>query len=192
MGMIGIVNSKRDTLKPAVIVLHGPTSAGKSSLARALQDSASIPAFHVALDAFVTMSRRRDMRTAEEQRQAYHVHCENLRSTLACLADTHFEIIVDFVLRDEVELRDTFRVLANRPMYLVGVRAPLEVLEERERRREDRGTGMAREQSSHPVFDRNYDFVIDTSKHSPEDGAVAIRRFLRDHPRDASPVPHDV
>jgi len=185
MGMIGIVNSKRDILKPAVIVLHGPTSAGKSSLARALQDSASIPAFHVALDAFVTMSRRRDMRTEDEQRHAYHIHCENLRSTLACLADTHFEIIVDLVLRDEVELRDTFRVLANRPMYLVGVRAPLEVLEERERQREDRGTGMAREQSSHPAFCRDYDFVIDTSKYSPEDGAVAVRSFLRDHPRDA-------
>lgn len=173
-------------MRPVAIVLHGPTSAGKSSLARALQDSASVPAFHVALDAFVTMSRRRDMRTPEEQRQADHIHCENLRSTLARLVDTQFEIIVDLVLRDETELRDTLRVLEGRPTYLVGVRAPLEVLEERERRREDRGTGMARQQSAHPAFGRDYDLVIDTSKNAPQDAAVAIRSFLRDRPREAS------
>lgn len=178
--------TKLDLMKPAAIVLHGPTSAGKSSLAQALQDSASVPAFHVALDAFVTMSRRRDMRTPEEQRQAYHIHCENLRSTLARLVETEFEIIVDLVLRDETELRDTLSVLESRPMYLVGVTAPLEVLEERERRRDDRGTGMAREQSAHPAFGRGYDLVIDTSKHTPEGGAVAIRSFLHEHPRERS------
>jgi hypothetical protein len=31
--------------------------------------------------------------------------------------------------------------------------------------------------------------VIDTSKHSPADAAVAIRNFLRDHPRETSSVP---
>jgi chloramphenicol 3-O phosphotransferase len=179
-------------MKPAAIVLHGPTSGGKSSLAKALQDSASVPAFHVALDAFVTMSRRRDMRTPEEQLQAYHIHCDNLRSTLARLIETQFEVIADLVLRDENELRDSLRVLERRPLYLVGVRAPLEVLEERERRRADRGTGMAREQSAHPAFSRNYDLVIDTSKHSPEDGALAIRSFLRDHPRQGDVTPPDV
>jgi chloramphenicol 3-O phosphotransferase len=171
-------------MTPAAIVLHGPTSAGKSSLAKALQDSAVVPAFHVGLDAFVTMSRRRDMRAPEEQRQAYHIHCDNLRSALGRLVDTQFEIIVELVLRDETELRDTVRVLEKRPVYIVGVRAPLDVLEERERRREDRGNGMAREQSAHAAFGRDYDLVIDTSRHSPEEGAVAIRRFLRDHPRE--------
>ncbi|HSV44269.1 MAG TPA: AAA family ATPase [Ramlibacter sp.] len=173
-------------MEPPAIVLHGPTSAGKSSLARALQDNAPVPAFHVALDAFVEMSRRRDMRNPGEQRQAYHIHCENLRSSLTRLVDTQFEIIVDLVLRDETELQDCFRVLSKRPMYLVGVRAPLEVMEERERRRGDRGTGMAREQSQNPAFSRSYDLVIDTSMHSPGDGAVAIRRFISDHPRQAA------
>lgn len=179
----------RDEMKPSAIVLHGPTSAGKSSLAKSLQDSASVPAFHVALDAFVTMSRRRDMRTPEEQRQAYHVHCENLRATLARLVETEFEIIVDLVLRDETELRDTLAILEGRPMYLVGVSAPLAVLEERERRRDDRGAGMAREQSGHPAYGRDYDLVIDTSMHSPEAGAHAIRGFLRDHPSEMRRAP---
>jgi chloramphenicol 3-O phosphotransferase len=170
-------------MEPAAIVLHGPTSAGKSSLAKALQYTAPTPAFHVALDAFVTMSRRRDMRSPEEQRQAYHLHCENLRATLARLVATPFEIVVDLVLRDETELQDTLRVLSSRSTYLVGVQAPLEVLEERERLRDDRASGMAREQTAHPAFRRNYDLVIDTSRQSPEQGAIAIRSFIRDHPR---------
>ncbi|MBN9427000.1 MAG: hypothetical protein J0H09_10880 [Burkholderiales bacterium] len=33
-------------MKAAVIVLQGPTSAGKSSIASALQDTAGVPTFH--------------------------------------------------------------------------------------------------------------------------------------------------
>lgn len=170
-------------MKAAAIVLHGPTSAGKSSMATALQDTAGVPAFHVALDAFVTMSRRRDMRNPEEQRRAYHLHCENLRSTLARLVSTQYEIIVDLVLRDEAELEACLQVLSCRPMYLVAVRAPLDVLEERENRRSDRGTGMAREQVDHPAFfSRHYDLVVDTSRCSATEGAAIIRKFIDEHP----------
>lgn len=175
-------------MKSSVIVLHGPTSAGKSSLAVALQNNASVPAFHVALDAFVTMSRRCDMRSPAEVLEAYHLHCENLRSVLARLVETDFEIIVDLVLRDEAELQETFRLLTQRPLYLVSVQAPLNVLEDRERQREDRGNGMARMQYENPAFRRDYDLVIDTSQHSPESGALAIRKFVRDHSRCVSPL----
>ena len=168
-------------MEPVAIVLHGPTSAGKSSLARALQDSGAVPAFHVSLDAFVTMSRRRDMRSTEEQRQAYHIHCDNLRSTLARLIGSQFEIIVDLVLRDELELQACLDIFSGRPLYLVGVRAPLDILEERERRRDDRGAGMAREQINHPAFGRDYDLIIDTSVCTPEEGAALIRRFIDGH-----------
>src|SRR6185503_16794589 len=103
------------------IVLHGPTSAGKSTIARALQATAPVPAFHVCLDAFVTMSNRRDMRSDKEREQAYGVHCDNLRSTLARLATTQFDIILDLVLRDEEELKATLGALAGRPTYLIGI-----------------------------------------------------------------------
>lgn len=116
---------------------------------------------------------------------AYLLHCENLRSVLARVLESPFELVVDLVLRDEVELQVTFRVLSRRPVYLVSVKAPLEVLEERERHREDRGVGMAREQYESAAFRRNYDLVIDTSEHTPESAADAIRTFMRDHPRNA-------
>ena len=167
-----------DAANPTAIVLHGPTSAGKSSIAKALQANAPVPAFHILLDAFVTMSNRGDMRSDDERAQAYRIHCENLRATLARLVDTQFDIILDLVLRDEAELEACLRALSRRPTCIVGLSAPLKVLEVRERARGDRFGSMAREQLGHPAYARDYDLTIDTSICSAEEAAIAIRNFL--------------
>jgi len=118
------------------------------------------------------------MRSAEEQRLAYRIHCENLRSTLRRLVATDFEIILDTVLRDEGELQACLDVLSARPLCLAGIKAPLETLEHRESLRDDRATGMAREQLGHLAFARQYDLVVDTSTCSPKEAAEAIRRLM--------------
>jgi chloramphenicol 3-O phosphotransferase len=174
----GALYNSLDAVQPTAIVLHGPTSSGKSTLAKALQATAPIPAFHISLDAFVTMSNRADMRSDEEREQAYQIHCENLRSTLTRVVDTQFDIILDVVLRDDKELEACLRVLSRRPTYVVRVWAPLPLLEQREQSREDRGVGMAREQFGHPAYERTYDLTVDTSTCSPAEGAATIRRFI--------------
>ena len=68
--------------------------------------------------------------------------------------------------------------LRGRPTYVVRVWAPLDVLEERERSRDDRAPGMAREQVDHPAYRRAYDLEVDTSLCTPEEGAVAVRRLI--------------
>jgi chloramphenicol 3-O phosphotransferase len=165
-------------VQPNAIILHGPTSSGKSSLAKALQANAAMPAFHISLDAFVTMANRGDMRSEQERELAYHIHCENLRSTLARVVKTDFEIILDLVLRDTAEFDACLRALSPRPTCVVRVWAPVSVLEAREQTREDRGVGMAREQFEHPAYKRAYDFDVDTSGCTAAQGAAAIRRFM--------------
>ena len=165
-------------MQPNAIVLHGPTSSGKSSLAKALQANAAMPSFHISLDAFVTMANRGDMRSEQERELAYHIHCENLRSTLARVVKTDFEIILDLVLRDTAEFDACLRALSPRPTYVVRVWAPIAVLEAREQTREGRGVGMAREQFEHAAYKRTYDFEVDTSTCTPAQGAAAIRRFM--------------
>jgi chloramphenicol 3-O phosphotransferase len=165
-------------MPPIAIVLHGPTSAGKTTLAKALQATSPVPAFHVSLDAFATMSNRRDMRSDEERAKAYKLHCENLRATLRRIAQTEFEIIVDLVLRDEAELLACLKALSGRATYLIGVSAPLAVLEARERERPDRASGIAKEQAADPVYQRRYDLMLDTSKITPEAGAAAVRKLI--------------
>jgi chloramphenicol 3-O phosphotransferase len=165
-------------MQPTAIVLHGPTSAGKTTLAKALQAISPVPAFHISLDAFVTMSNRRDMRSDEERARAYQLHCENLRSTLSRVARTEFDIILDLVLRDEVELQACLKALSGRPTFLIGVSAPLPVLEARERQRPDRASGIAKEQFADPVYKRNYGLVLDSSSTTPQAGAAAIRKLV--------------
>jgi chloramphenicol 3-O phosphotransferase len=113
------------------------------------------------------MTRQRDMRSAEEVAQAYQIHFENLRASLARVVETRFEIIFDTVLRHEEELDECLRIFATRPLYQIHVWAPIEVLEQRERLRGDRADDMAREQAGHPIFRRAYDLSIDSSALSP-------------------------
>src|SRR5688572_24571674 len=124
------------------------------------------------------MANRGDMRSEEERELAYQIHCENLRSTLARVVKTDFEIILDLVLRDTVEFDACLRVLSTRPTCLVRVWAPISVLEAREQTREDRGVGMAREQFEHPAYKRRYDLEVDTSTCTIAEGAAVIRRFI--------------
>jgi chloramphenicol 3-O phosphotransferase len=165
-------------MAPIAIVLHGPTSAGKSSLARALQDSSEVPVFHIALDAFVEMSRRRDMRSEDELQEALKLHHLNLQSTLTRVAESHFEIVLDLVLRDAAALDECIAALSPRRTFVIGVWCPLDVLEERERARPDRGGGMARSQFGHAAYSRPYSMRLDTSTCSPEEGARHIRSFV--------------
>ena len=168
------------SMKPTAIVLHGPTSVGKSSLGKALQDSSDIPAFHVSLDAFVEMSRRRDMRSNDELNSALRLHYPNFQSVLKRVAASHFEIVVDLVLRDTSVLDECISALAPRRTYVIGVSCPLDVLEERERARPDRGAGMARSQFGHPAYSRSYSMLLDTSTCTPEEGAGRIRSFINE------------
>ncbi|WP_080423452.1 chloramphenicol phosphotransferase CPT family protein [Burkholderia ubonensis] len=166
-------------MKPIAVVLHGPTSAGKSSLATALQDSSDVPTFHISMDAFVEMSRRRDMRSDEELNQALRLHHLNLQSTLRRVATSHFEIVLDLVLRDISALNECIAALSPRPTFVIGVTCPLDILEQRERARPDRGEGMARSQFGHPAYSRPYSMQLDTSTCSPEEGARQIRSFIK-------------
>lgn len=170
-------------MQPTAIVLHGPTSAGKTTLAMALQATSPVPSFHVSLDAFVTMSNRRDMRSDEERAKAYKLHCENLRATLTRITQTEFDIILDLVLRDEAELQACLKVLSGRATYIIGVSAPLPVLEARERERSNRASGIAREQFADPIYKRQYDLMLDTSKTTPESGAAAVRKLVSERAR---------
>lgn len=75
-------------------------------------------------------------------------------------------------------LRETADALGDTPVLFVGVRCPLDVLEERERTRGDRGRGTARKQF--PLVHRHgrYDVEIDTSTTTPERAAAIIAELV--------------
>ena len=163
---------------PIAIVLHGTTSAGKSSLAKALQSNSKTPVFHISMDAFACMANRADMRSEVELDQAFKLHCQNLQTTLQTVSESHFDIVLDLVLRDEPAFVACLNALSSRKTFVIGVHCPLEILEQRERTRQDRAIGMAREQFGHATYDREYSMRLDTSTVTAEQGAQLIREFV--------------
>lgn len=178
-----------------VVILNGVGSAGKGSIAKALQEIASRPFLHVEMDAFLAMLP-----------ESYFAHPDGLifetvtrdgqpcvdittgpvaarllrgmRRAVAALAAEGNDLIVDDVMLED-ELEDYHRLLSGFDVSVVGVYATLEVLEARERVRSDRMIGLARGQFDLAHKGKAYDFTVDTSDASPMDCAKAIKDALR-------------
>ena len=75
-------------------------------------------------------------------------------------------------------------LFSDLPAWLVGIRCPLEVLEERERARRDRTLGQARLQYNLVHAHGVYDVEVDTSSHTPEECAqIILQRLHAGSPR---------
>ncbi len=178
-----------------VIILNGVGSVGKSSTAKALQAIASKPFLHVAMDAFLDMLPKRMLahpdgllfeaaqdggkpvvaiRTGPILERAMR----GMRHAVAAMAEQGNNLIVDEVMieaRTAQEYRDLLRFCDLR---LVGLFAPLHVLEARERERGDREVGLARWQYGRVHMGIAYDLQVDTAAAAPAKCARLIRNAL--------------
>ena len=174
----------------AVVLLNGVGSAGKSSIARAIQVQASRPFLHMSMDAFLDMMPSRYLGRPEgwrfetmeqDGRPAVAVHSgalvrmafRGMRRAIAAMAEAGNNVVVDEVIWGD-ELADYRALLAAHDFKVVGVVAPLEVLERRERERGDRAIGLARWQFDRVHAGAAYDLTVDTSQASPEACAQRI------------------
>ncbi len=173
-----------------VVLLNGVGSVGKSSIARALQAIASRPFLHVQMDAFIEMLPKTYLdhpdgltfRTIEQDGKPAVVigsgevtvrAFRGMRRAIAAMAAEGNDLIVDDVLVGGAD--DYERLLAGFTFYKVGVFAPLDVLEERERRRGDRMIGLARRQFDRVHKGIRYDLEVDASIATPEACAAQIK-----------------
>jgi chloramphenicol 3-O phosphotransferase len=175
-----------------IILLNGVGSSGKSSIAKALQTITARPFLHVQMDAFMEMLPEplQDhpdgfsyetvledgkpvvvIRTGPAGRRAL----QGMRYAIAAMAGQGNNLIVDDVLCDG-EMPEYMKLLSAFDLHLVGVFAPLDILEERERRRGDRLIGLARWQYGRVHKDAAYDLEIDTSTATPLECARCIQQ----------------
>jgi len=180
--------------RPTVILLNGVGSVGKSSTAKALQAMAVEPMLHVAMDSFLDMLPARmfghpDGYIFETQVSDGHptvvIHSgpvmerllEGMRHAVAALARQGNSLILDDVMFSGGEAEDYRQFVApHADLHLVGLHAPLEVLEQRERDRGDREIGLARWQVDRVHQGIVYDLEIDTSLLTPDEVAAKICR----------------
>jgi chloramphenicol 3-O phosphotransferase len=166
-------------MKAIAIVLNGASSAGKGTIARAIQELAGMPVLHVSLDMFTDMFHWPSV--IENERAACHaVGVANFHAALPLLASGEFPLIVDHVFEQHAWFETCREALKERRTYFIGVRCPLAVLEAREKARGDRRIGLARFQFERVHEQKPYAMEVDTSAHSPTESAAAILKFVED------------
>jgi chloramphenicol 3-O phosphotransferase len=175
-----------------VIILNGVGSVGKSSTARALQAITNEPFLYIAMDTFLEMLPpgmldHPDGLTFERgQREGLPVIAirsgpvlqramRGMRHAIAAMAAQGNNLIVDEVMLDTGPAQAYRDLLKPYELRFVGLFAPLEVLEARERARGDREIGLARWQYDHVHRDVGYDLELDTTATPPETCARLIR-----------------
>ena len=181
-----------------IVILNGIGSAGKSSIARALQDLAPTPFLHVAMDAFLDMlppasvgradglvfeAGEQDGRPVIAVRSGPSVGLamRGFRASIAAMAGQGIDLVVDDVMFGP-EWAEYDRLLAGHDVTKVGVVCPLDVLEAREAARGDRAIGLARGQWGRVHAGVTYDLTLDSAVLSPAQAAAAILRHLKLEP----------
>ena len=129
-----------------IIILHGASSSGKSTLARALQAAIEQPFWHISIDHLrdsgVLPSAR--IKSGEfDWRQLRAPFFDGFHRSLAAYAAAGNNLIVEHIFDTPGWVGQLARLFAPYDVFLVGVHCPLPELIRREAARGDRRVGDA-------------------------------------------------
>ncbi|MGH3137182.1 MAG: chloramphenicol phosphotransferase CPT family protein [Gaiellaceae bacterium] len=175
-----------------VVLLHGTSSSGKTTVARAVQRLSDEPWVRLGIDAFWNAIDERWMEHGPRAAEGFawmedativpgaagQRLAAGMRAAVAAVARADNDVLVDDVFIDSGWLEAWRRELAGLEWLLAGVEAPLHVLEERELARGNRIVGEARAQVDVIHRGIEYDVTVDTSRRSPDECARAILAAL--------------
>ncbi|EGU58890.1 chloramphenicol 3-O phosphotransferase [Vibrio nigripulchritudo ATCC 27043] len=180
-----------------VIFLNGPSSSGKSTIAKALQSQLPGYYLHIGIDTFISMMPDKANSLGDETQHADGFYWEKeclegrdvfrvrkgqygiqvndaYRTTVKHLVESGLKVIVDDVADGNEEITLWRDVLKGKDCLFVGVICEESLLEQREKSRGDRKLGSAREQLCRVHKNVEYDMWVDTSKESADTIALKI------------------
>jgi len=172
-----------------IIILNGTSSSGKTSIARALQNLMDEPYLDAGLDRFLWMLPKRYLNRPlwdevlglnVKAGEMGHLLVSGMHRAIQTLSLAGVNVVADHVLVEHAWVLECVALFSELPAYMVGVHCPLEVLEERERVRNDRTLGQAREQFEFVHLGLVYDVEVNTAEQSPEECALVIRNRIVD------------
>ena len=193
---------KKSTSAGTIIILNGPSSVGKSSIIKAFQAQSNqlwlgmgldnlfvgvIPQKYMSENTPETHQLMQGIQSVDEQGNKIFTlqlgpDGEKVRNgmhrAIAAYTRAGNNVIVDYINYDASWLEDLKKSLAGLQVIYVGVKAPLEVIEQREKQRGTSPEGHARSHyfTVHEGF--TYDLVIEGDKVAPDEGAEKIVEFL--------------
>jgi chloramphenicol 3-O phosphotransferase len=175
-----------------IIFLNGTSSSGKTSILRSLQTQLPDPFLDMGIDRFIFMLPKRYLDRplwddvlgkAVQAGTTGMTLFSGMHHAIAAAAHQGNNIVADHVLVEKAWVDECAELFADMNAYLIGIQCPLEVLDQRERARQDRTLGQARIQYAVIHKYTCYDLELDTSILSPEQCAQKIIERLNAPPR---------
>jgi len=193
--------------KPGVvIILNGPSASGKSSLQKSIQRLASAPYLNVGIDNFFNdlfpdehgklgvkaeADFGNDLRWVTLQDNLVYLHVgpagqkivDGMHKAIAAYAKAGNNVVVDYIMYEQVWIQNFLYELQGCPVYLVGVTVPLDVCKAREQARSTSPIGHAGSHYDTVHVGNKYDLLLDNSQGTPDEGAIKILNFIKKNPR---------
>jgi len=187
-----------------IIFLNGCSSAGKSTIAKAIQHLSQKPWLLIGIDTFFQMMPSDYVGFGDKADQGFHFIPEHdevgplvrivsgpfgeavvkaVPNVIRTLAESGFDLIVDEVVFGDEGIRRYAKALSGETVYFIGVMCGLPALQEREILRGDRAVGLGRDQMTR-VHNQNcfYDLSVDTTRTSAFVCAREILKFIDENP----------
>lgn len=160
-----------------IIFLHGASSSGKSTIAKALQKRIEKPFWHISIDhlrdAGVLPTERfknGDFRWADSRASFFN----GFHGSLRAYADAGNDLILEHILDTDGWLETLVELLAGHDVFFVALHCPLETLIEREAARGDRPAGSAKQDFETIHIGKSYDIEL----RSEDDNEANVEKLL--------------
>ena len=160
-------------MQQQIILLNGPSSSGKSTLAKALrkliEEKRNQQYAIVSIDDFLKMTTEETI-YEDDVFEISCVLCEKVQQLL----ETAPGVIIDHVITSRRIFEQLKQMLGTYALHLIQVTCPLEVLREREKARKNRCLGSA-DASYEYLFPKDgYELTVDTHRMSTAQCALEI------------------
>jgi chloramphenicol 3-O phosphotransferase len=161
----------------AVILLHGASSAGKTTVARALQDALDRPFLRLSLDLMffgdLVLPRRRGREGPFAWSSIKPRLVAGFCDALGAMARAGNDLVVDHIIESDADRDRLVAALRGLDVFTVALHCPVDELERRERARGDRRIGDARRDLALVARYGPYDLDVDSTE-PPERNAARI------------------
>jgi chloramphenicol 3-O phosphotransferase len=191
-----------------IIYLNGPSSSGKTTLAKALQHAFEEPFLHVGIDKIIGwMPEKVNNWTGGDAPLGYSWKqgidesgnpiqelqigpyakkiAKTFQEVVLLLAEMGHNLIIDDVSFGKSQVDEWKELLKNFKVLWVGVNAPLAILEQREKERGNRIIGSARGQFHGVHAGATYDLEIDTHHATLDENIEKIKSLTIEHKKNS-------
>ena len=173
--------------KTRLILLNGTSSAGKTSIVNSLHAKLTEPYLNIGLDKFLNILPERCfqqpqwneiMGLSHTAGPLGHQLISGMHHSIAAMLKRGNSVIADHVMIERKWVEEAAELFSQFEAFWIGIRCPVEVIEQREKERKNRTLGSARLQFDVVHAWAEYDLEIDSSKSTPDESAETIIQFI--------------